>query len=89
MVRVLFPEILFCCCCLFFTPPRGSVVTKGEFYIYIYFFFGGGGGGYSPIHARFLGGLQQIPRDPKDNGVAAMLDDKTIQHGRHIVFLGL
>ena len=37
-------------------------------------------------------GLQPIPGDPKDNGVAAMLDDRTfcfvIQHGRHtIVFL--
>ena len=36
---------------------------------------------------RWLGGLQTIPRDPKDNGVAAMLDDRTfrfvIQHGRH------
>ena len=37
-------------------------------------------------------GLQPIPADPKDNGVAAMLDDRTfcfvIQHGRHaIVFL--
>ena len=36
--------------------------------------------------------FQPIPGDPKDNGVAAMLDDKTfcfvIQHGRHaIVFL--
>ena len=34
-------------------------------------------------------GLQPIPRDPKDNGVAAMLDDRTfcfvIQHGRHSV----
>ena len=39
-------------------------------------------------------GLQPIPGDRKDNGVAAMLDDKTfcfvIQHGRHaIVFLYL
>ena len=39
-------------------------------------------------------GLQPIPGDPKDNGVAAMLDDRTfcfvIQHGRHaIVFLDL
>ena len=39
-------------------------------------------------------GLQPIPGDPKDNGVAAMLDDRTfcfvIQHGRHaIVFLYL
>ena len=38
--------------------------------------------------------LQPIPGDPKDNGVAAMLDDRTfcfvIQHGRHaIVFLDL
>ena len=24
-----------------------------------------------------IGGLQPIPRDPKDNGVAAMLDDRT------------
>ena len=41
-----------------------------------------------------IGGLQPIPRDPKDNGVAAMLDDRTfcfvIQHGRHtVVFLDL
>ena len=32
-----------------------------------------------------IGGLQPISRDPKDNGVAAMLDDRTfyfaIQHG--------
>ena len=39
-------------------------------------------------------GLQPVPGDPKDNGVAAMLDDRTfcfvIQHGRHaIVFLDL
>ena len=39
-------------------------------------------------------GLQPIPGDPKDNGVSAMLDDRTvcfvIQHGRHaIVFLDL
>ena len=39
-----------------------------------------------------IGGLQPIPRDPKDNGVAAMLDDRTfcfvIQHGRQtVVFL--
>ena len=39
-------------------------------------------------------GLQPIPGDPKDNGGAAMLDDRTfcfvIQHGRHaIVFLDL
>ena len=38
--------------------------------------------------------LQPIPRDPKDNGAAAMLDDRTfcfvIQHGRHaVVFLDL
>ena len=34
-----------------------------------------------------IGGLQPIPRDPKDNGVAAMLDDRTfcfvIQQGHH------
>ena len=41
-----------------------------------------------------IGGLQPIPIDPKDNGVAAMLDDRifcfVIQHGRHtIVFLDL
>ena len=41
-----------------------------------------------------IGGLQPIHRDPKENGVAAMLDDRTfcfvIQHGRHtIVFLDL
>ena len=41
-----------------------------------------------------MGGLQPIPRDPKDNGVAAMLDDSTFpfvtQHGRHtVVFLDL
>ena len=41
-----------------------------------------------------IGGLQPIPRDPKDNGVAAMLDDRTfcflIQHGRHtVVFLDI
>ena len=39
-------------------------------------------------------GLQPISGDPKDNGVAAMLDDRTfcfvIQHGRHaFVFLDL
>ena len=39
-------------------------------------------------------GLQPNPRDPKHNGVAAMLDDRTfcfaIQHGRHSdVFLDL
>ena len=39
-------------------------------------------------------GLQPIPGDPKDNGVPAMLDDRTfcfvIQHGHHpIVFLDL
>ena len=39
-------------------------------------------------------GLQPTPGDPKDNGVAAMLDDRmfcfVIQHGRHaIVFLDL
>ena len=39
-------------------------------------------------------GLQPIPGDLKDNGVAAMLDDRTfcfvIQHGRHaVVFLYL
>ena len=39
-------------------------------------------------------GLQPIPGDPKDNGVAAMFDGRTfcfvIQHGRHaIVFLDL
>ena len=39
-------------------------------------------------------GLQPISGDPKDNGMAAMLDDRTfcfvIQHGRHaIVFLDL
>ena len=43
---------------------------------------------------RKILGLQPIPGDPKDNGVAAMLDDRTfcfvIQHGRHaIVFLDL
>ena len=36
-----------------------------------------------------IGGLQPIPRDQKDNGMAAMLDDGTfcfaIQHGRHTV----
>ena len=41
-----------------------------------------------------IGGLQPISKDPEDNGVAAMLDDRTfcsvIQHGRHaIVFLDL
>ena len=41
-----------------------------------------------------IGGLQPIPRDAKDNGVAAMLDDRTfcfvIQHGCHtVVFLDL
>ena len=41
-----------------------------------------------------IGGLQQIPGDPKDNGVAAKLDDRTfcflIQLGRHaVVFLHL
>ena len=42
----------------------------------------------------FILGLQPIPGDPKDNGVAVMLDDRTfcfvIQHGRHVVvFLDL
>ena len=36
-----------------------------------------------------IGGLQLIPRDLKDNGVAAMLDDRTfcfvIHHGHHTV----
>ena len=46
------------------------------------------------IRLLFILGLQPIPGDPKDNGVAAMLDDRTfcfvIQHGRHaIVFLDL
>ena len=41
-----------------------------------------------------IGGLQPISGDPKDNGVAAMLDDRTfrfvVQHGRHtVVFLHL
>ena len=41
-----------------------------------------------------IGGLQPISRDAKDNGVAAMLDNRTfyfaIQHGRHtIVFLDI
>ena len=41
-----------------------------------------------------IGGLQPIPGDPKDNGMAAMLDDRTfcfvIQHGRHtFVYLDL
>ena len=41
-----------------------------------------------------VGGLQPIPGDPKDNGVTAMLDDRTfcfvIQHSHHaIVFLDL
>ena len=45
------------------------------------------------MHIHILG-LQPIPGDPKDNGVAAMLDDRmfcfVIQHGRHaIVFLDL
>ena len=35
--------------------------------------------------------LQPIPGEPKDNGVAAMLDDRTfcfvIQHGRHAIVL--
>ena len=43
---------------------------------------------------KLILGLQPIPGDPKDNGVAAILDDRTfcfvIQHGRHdIVFLDL
>ena len=43
---------------------------------------------------KFIGGLQPVPRDPNDNGVAAMLDDRTfcfvIQNGRHtVVFLDL
>ena len=37
----------------------------------------------------YILGLQPIPGDPKDNGVAAMLDDKTfclvIHHGRHAI----
>ena len=46
------------------------------------------------FRAVAIGGFQPIPGDPKDNGVAAMLDDRTccfiIQHGRHaIVFLHL
>ena len=44
------------------------------------------------IYRSKIGGLQPMPGDPKDNGVAAMLDDRSfcfvIQHGRHaIVFL--
>ena len=31
-----------------------------------------------PCAQKKLGGLHPIPRDPKDNGVAAMLDDRTI-----------
>ena len=43
---------------------------------------------------KYILGLQPIPGDPKDNGVAAMLDDRkfcfVIQHGPHaIVFLDL
>ena len=50
--------------------------------------------GFQKTEPFFLGCLQPIPGDPKDNGVAAMLDDRTIclviQHGRHaIVFLHL
>ena len=46
------------------------------------------------LEVDFERNLQPIPGDPKDNGVAAMLDDRTycfvIQHGRHgIVFLHL
>ena len=37
----------------------------------------------------FILDLQPIPGDPKDNGVAAMLDDRTfcfvIQNGRHAI----
>ena len=49
---------------------------------------------WEDIRGSSIGGLQPISRDPKDNGVAAMLDDRTfyfaIQHGRHaIVFLDL
>ena len=41
-----------------------------------------------------IGGFQPIPRDPKDNCVAAMLENRTfcfvIRHGRHtVVFLDL
>ena len=39
----------------------------------------------------FILGLQPIPGDPKDNGVAGMLEDRTfcfvIQHGRHAIVL--
>ena len=41
------------------------------------------------LNIACIGGLHPIPRDQKDNGVAAMLDDRTfcsvIQHGRHTV----
>ena len=42
----------------------------------------------------YVAGLQPILGDPKDDGVAAMLDDRpfcfVLQHGRHaIVFLDL
>ena len=39
-----------------------------------------------------IDGLQPIPGDPKDNGMVAMLDDKTkgsvIRHGCHTVVFG-
>ena len=42
------------------------------------------------ISRGIIGGLHPILRDPKDNGVAAMLDDRTfcfvIQHGAIPVF---
>ena len=38
-----------------------------------------------------IGGLQPIPRDPKDNGVAAMMNDKAvcfvIQYGCRAILL--
>ena len=47
-----------------------------------------------PLHQAItsaMAGLQPIPGDPKDNGVSAMLDDRTfcfvIQHGRHAIVM--
>ena len=49
---------------------------------------------YVTLSKAGIGSLQPIPRDQKDNGMTATLDDRTfcfvIQHGRHtVVFLDL
>ena len=43
------------------------------------------------VYCSAIGGLQPIPGDPKDNGVAVLMDDRTfcfvIQHGRHAIVI--